>query len=82
MQWHIYRKWNERLFMEMSKAYREGRAEVDPAEFWYKGEIGYEWLELDATWATFLFWANLQHFIICRFFDYYILPLAKKLKGG
>lgn len=53
--WHIYRKWNERLFQEMYKAYRQGRAEKDPCEFWYKGELG--------------------------FFDFYIIPLAKKLKG-
>jgi hypothetical protein len=52
--WHIYRKWNARLFSEMYKAYVEGRAEKDPSEFWYKGEIG--------------------------FFDFYIIPLAKKLK--
>ena len=38
----------------MHKAYREGRAEKDPSEFWFKGEIG--------------------------FFDFYIIPLAKKLK--
>lgn len=25
--WNIYRKWNERLFREMYKAYRDGRAE-------------------------------------------------------
>jgi len=52
--WHIYRKWNERLFHEMYSAYMNGRAEKDPSEFWYKGEIG--------------------------FFDFYIIPLAKKLK--
>ncbi|KAL3912900.1 MAG: hypothetical protein SGILL_006704 [Bacillariaceae sp.] len=51
--WHIYRKWNERLFREMHKAFMEGRAEKDPVDFWYKGEIG--------------------------FFDFYIIPLAKKL---
>jgi hypothetical protein len=51
--WNIYRKWNERLFKEMYHAYKEGRAENDPSEFWYKGEIG--------------------------FFDFYIIPLAKKL---
>lgn len=51
--WHIFRKWNERLFEEMYKAYKEGRASKDPAEFWYQGEIG--------------------------FFDFYIIPLAKKL---
>ena len=52
--WHIYRKWNERFFMECYKAYQDGRAEKDPSEGWYKGEIG--------------------------FFDFYIIPLAKKLK--
>jgi hypothetical protein len=39
--WHIYRKWNERLFEEMYKAYLNGRAEKDPSEFWYRGEIGF-----------------------------------------
>ena len=52
--WHVYRKWNERLFSEMVQAYEDGRAEKHPADFWYKGELG--------------------------FFDFYIIPLAKKLK--
>jgi 3'5'-cyclic nucleotide phosphodiesterase len=52
--WHIYRKWNECYFQECYDAYRNGRAEMDPAIYWYQGEIG--------------------------FFDYYIIPLAKKLK--
>ena len=52
--WHIYRKWNERLFFEMSLAHFSGRSPQDPAENWYKGELG--------------------------FFDFYIIPLAKKLK--
>ena len=39
--WHIYCKWNERLFAEMYAAYVSGRAETHPAEFWYKGEIGF-----------------------------------------
>ena len=51
---NIYVKWNERLFVEMYKAYKEGRTDKDPSEFWYKGELG--------------------------FFDFYIIPLAKKLK--
>jgi 3'5'-cyclic nucleotide phosphodiesterase len=38
--WHIYRKWNERLFRELYKAYKQGRA-GDPTDFWYKGEIGF-----------------------------------------
>jgi hypothetical protein len=53
--WHVYIKWNERLFHEMYKAYLEGRADKDPSEGWYQGEIG--------------------------FFDFYIIPLAKKLKN-
>jgi class 3 adenylate cyclase len=52
--WHIYRKWNARLFEELYRAFVEGRSDKDPSEFWYKGEIG--------------------------FFDFYIIPLAKKLK--
>jgi class 3 adenylate cyclase len=51
--WDVYRKWNERLFEEMYLGFKAGRLDKDPAEFWYKGEIG--------------------------FFDFYIIPLAKKL---
>jgi hypothetical protein len=52
--WHIYTKWNERLFLELYRAFKEGRATSNPVEYWYQGEIG--------------------------FFDFYIIPLAKKLK--
>ena len=52
--WHVYKKWNSRLFEELYQAYVEGRAEKDPSEGWYQGELG--------------------------FFDFYIIPLAKKLK--
>ena len=52
--WHIYRKWNERFFLECYQAYKDGRAEKDPSESWYQGEMG--------------------------FYDFYIIPLAKKLK--
>jgi hypothetical protein len=52
--WHVYRKWNTRLFEEMYRAYLEGRSDTDPSINWYQGEIG--------------------------FYDFYIIPLAKKLK--
>jgi 3'5'-cyclic nucleotide phosphodiesterase len=39
--WHVYRKWNERFFVECYKAYKEGRAEKNPADTWYQGEIGF-----------------------------------------
>lgn len=39
--WHIYRKFNERLFKELYKAYQDGRMGADPSEFWYKGEIAF-----------------------------------------
>jgi class 3 adenylate cyclase len=38
--WHIYQKWNERLFKEMYSAFRSGRGgDNDPSEGWYKGEL-------------------------------------------
>lgn len=37
--WHIYTKWNERLFEEMYSAYECGRSQTNPAEGWYKGEL-------------------------------------------
>jgi class 3 adenylate cyclase len=42
--WHIYQRWNERLFCEMYRAYQAGRAadptnNKDPSEGWYKGEL-------------------------------------------
>ena len=37
----LYRLWNDRLFEEMLKAYQNGRAHFDPAETWYKGELGF-----------------------------------------
>ena len=39
--WHIYRKWNRRLFEELYAAYKTGRSESNPADFWAKGEIGF-----------------------------------------
>ena len=52
--WVVFRKWNERLFNEMYKAFVDGRTDRDPSNGWYQGELG--------------------------FFDYYIIPLAKKLE--
>jgi 3'5'-cyclic nucleotide phosphodiesterase/Adenylate and Guanylate cyclase catalytic domain len=37
--WHVYQKWNARLFEEMYKAYKDGRTQKDPAEGWYQGEL-------------------------------------------
>jgi hypothetical protein len=39
--WHVYRKWNERLFFELTKAYKNGRASKPPSDFWYEGELGF-----------------------------------------
>lgn len=49
----VFKKWNHRLYREMYRAYKNGRADQDPTDTWYKGEFG--------------------------FFDFYIIPLAKKL---
>ena len=37
--WMIYQRWNENLFEEMYSAYKVGRADKDPSEGWYKGEL-------------------------------------------
>jgi class 3 adenylate cyclase len=37
--WEVYRQWNENLFLEMHEAFLEGRADKDPFEGWYGGEL-------------------------------------------
>ena len=37
--WHMYQKWNQRLFFEMYEAYLNGRGDKDPSLGWYKGEL-------------------------------------------
>lgn len=37
--WHVYTKWNEKLYAEMLKAYQEGRSDKDPTDGWYGGEL-------------------------------------------
>eukprot|EP00523_Entomoneis_sp_CCMP467_P017696 CAMPEP_0168809860 /NCGR_PEP_ID=MMETSP0726-20121227/3304_1 /TAXON_ID=265536 /ORGANISM="Amphiprora sp., Strain CCMP467" /LENGTH=1173 /DNA_ID=CAMNT_0008861859 /DNA_START=128 /DNA_END=3649 /DNA_ORIENTATION=- len=39
--WHVYTKWNERLFQEMFESYLTGRSEKDPSAGWYQGELGF-----------------------------------------
>jgi 3'5'-cyclic nucleotide phosphodiesterase len=39
--WHVYRKWNKLLFMEMYLAYRHGRMTANPSDFWYQGELSF-----------------------------------------
>ena len=35
--WLVFRKWNEKLFSELYKAYKQGRSSTNPADGWYKG---------------------------------------------
>jgi 3'5'-cyclic nucleotide phosphodiesterase len=37
----VYRKWNEHLIEEMYFAYLNGRADRDPCDFWYQGELAF-----------------------------------------
>jgi hypothetical protein len=39
--WHIYQKWNERLFKEMYAAYKAGRGLKNNVPGWYQGELGF-----------------------------------------
>lgn len=37
----VYRDWNEHFFFELYAAYEAGRANEDPTDGWYNGEIGF-----------------------------------------
>jgi hypothetical protein len=37
--WHVYQSWNKRLVMEMYAAYKAGRADKNPLEGWFEGEL-------------------------------------------
>lgn len=39
--WHVYQKWNRRLFDELYTAWRAGRMGRDPSSFWYQGEMDF-----------------------------------------
>jgi class 3 adenylate cyclase len=39
--WHVYQKWNAKLFEEMYNAFLLGRSDQDPSLNWYNGEIGF-----------------------------------------
>ncbi len=39
--WHVYQKWNRKLFEELYHAWKNGRMAVDPRTFWYMGELGF-----------------------------------------
>lgn len=37
--WHVYQKWNSSLLHEMYAGYAAGRAEKNPLDGWYEGEL-------------------------------------------
>lgn len=37
--WHVYRRFNSKLFRELTLAYRQGRCAANPVDFWYEGEL-------------------------------------------
>ena len=82
--WHVYRKWNARLFREMYIAYKKNRMEKNPLEFWYVLVAPKMLLRLVAKFFS----DPSMHLNILfnryageiGFFDFYIIPLAKKLK--
>lgn len=37
--WHVYSKWNGKLYHEMFSAYCQGRSDKDPTKGWYEGEL-------------------------------------------
>jgi hypothetical protein len=39
--WHVYQKWNQRLFEERYIAFVLGNEEEDPSTTWYQGELSF-----------------------------------------
>jgi 3'5'-cyclic nucleotide phosphodiesterase len=39
--WHIYLKWNTRLYKELYRSYKNGFLGKDPTHGWYEGELGF-----------------------------------------
>jgi hypothetical protein len=39
--WHVYCKWNEKLFMERYAAFQSGDSLDDPCKNWYDGELSF-----------------------------------------
>lgn len=39
--WHVFCKWNEKLYQEMYGAFLSGRSNKDPSTDWYESEIGF-----------------------------------------
>jgi len=37
--WHVYKRFNQKLFEELMVAYRQGRCAANPTDFWYEGEL-------------------------------------------
>ena len=85
--WHVYRKWNERFFKECYTAYREGRSDTDPSIGWYKGECmiyssGIAFSQISSYLILIFFFAPQPTTVgEIGFFDFYIIPLAKKLEN-
>jgi len=50
--WHIYVKWNERLFFEMYHAFKEGRSAMNPIHSWYTGGYINELAWSKPPWMT------------------------------
>ena len=62
--------------MEMYKAYKEGRAEKDPSEAWYQGELGFFDFYIVSFGPPIADPQTLNPFSCAPF----QIPLAKKLK--
>jgi hypothetical protein len=70
-------------FKEMLKAYKEGRSDKDPTENWYQGELvrsRERERESQRGLHPKAFRNSLLRFLAQGFFDFYVIPLAQKLK--
>ena len=77
--WHIYRKWNTRLFHELYRAYKAGRMAKDPSTFWYAGELGFFdnygmlWIALASLFPVLKIYNSYDLFVVLiRYYGDYV----------
>ena len=82
--WHVYKRFNQKLFEELMVAYRQGRCAANPIDFWYEGELKFFDNYVSVTDLALLFvflrthiHSTLPHLSLQ---NWQIIPLANKLK--
>ena len=82
--WHIYQKWNERLFAEMTVAHQNGRMEKNPADGWYQGELGFfdNYVVPVSRWSHYCYRVIVIHTFADKFDTCFVHSLQRSLRNA